>query len=85
MNFYMIKAERMSNRLLDEVVTGIEDQGRGFVYGYGMDATFTGFANLLIHTTSANIDAITAMFHDQNGGAYCEATKVSQDEVAEYL
>lgn len=85
MNFYWIKAEHMSNRLLEEVVTGIEDQQRGHVYGYGMDATFTGFANMLVQTTPANLDAITAMFHDQNGGAYCEPCKLTEDELAEYL
>lgn len=85
MNFYWIKAEQMSNRLLEEVVTGIEDQQRGYVYGYGMDATFTGFANLLVQALPANADAIVAMFHDQNGGAFCEANKLTEDEAAEYL
>lgn len=85
MNFYWIRAEQMNSRLLDEVAQGIEDQQRGSVYGYGMDATFTGFANMLVNTTPANLDAIRAMFHDQNGGAYCESTKMSEDEVAEYL
>lgn len=85
MDFYWIRVEQMSNRLLEEVVTGIEDQQRGYVYRYGMDATFTGFAILLVQALPANADAIVAMFHDQNGGAYCEATKMSEDEVAEYL
>ena len=83
--FYMIKAERMSARLLDEVVQGIEDQRRGHVYGSGMDSEFTGFANMIVEALPGNVDAIQAMFHDQNGGAYCEARVMTDAELDEYL
>ena len=83
--FYMIKAERMSAMLLDEVVQGIEDQRRGYVYAFGMDSEFTGFANMIVEAQPGNVDAIRAMFHDQNGGAYCEAQVMSEKELDEYL
>ena len=83
--FYMITAEHMTAQLLDEVVQGIEDQRRGNVYGAGMDSVHTGFANLLVEATPANVDAIRAMFHDQNGGAGCTARPVSEKEMEEYL
>jgi len=83
--FYWIKAEQMSARLLDEVVQGIEDQRRGYVYGFGMDSTFTGFANMIVEATPGNVDAIQAMFYDQNGGAYCEARAMTEEELDEYL
>ena len=83
--FYLIKAERMSAMLLDEVVQGIEDQKRGFVYKHGMDSVSRGVANILVEASPANIDAIRAMFRDQNGGAYCEAQAASEEELDEYL
>ena len=83
--FYMIRAEQMSARLLDEVVQGIEDQRRGSVYGYGMDSEFTGFANMIVQATPGNRDAICAMFQDQNGGAYCKAQAMTEEELDEYL
>lgn len=83
--FYWIKAERMTGRLLDEVVKGIEDQHRGYVYGHGMDSEFTGFANMIVKATPANVDAIRAMFHDQNGGAFCSSREMSEEELEEFL
>ena len=83
--FYMIRAEQMSARLLDEVVQGIEDQRRGYVYGFGMDSEFIGFANMIVNATPGNVDAICAMFHDQNGGAYCEVRQMTDEELDKYL
>jgi hypothetical protein len=83
--FYMIKAEKMSAMLLDEVVQGIQDQRRGYVYAHGMDSVFTGFANMIVEAQPGNVDAIQAMFHDQNDGAYCEVRKMSEEELDQYL
>ena len=82
MMLYLFKAERMSAMLLDEVVQGIEDQRRGFVYKHGVTR---GVANMLVEATPANVDAIRAMFRDQNGGAYCEAQAMSEEVLDEYL
>ena len=83
--FYWIRAERMSARLLDEVAQGIEDQRRGYVYAHGMDSEFTGFANMIVEAQPGNVDAIHAMFYDQNDGAFCEVRKMSEEEMEEYL
>jgi hypothetical protein len=83
--FYWISAEHMSNMLLEEVVQGIDDQRRGNVYGYGMDSVHTGVANMLVEATPANVDAIQAMFHDQNGGAYCDVRLMCEEELEQYL
>ena len=75
----------MSNFLLEEIVTAVHDQKRGYVYGYGMDSTFTGFANMMVEASPANVDAIRAMFYDQNGGAMCEVREMTEEERDEYL
>jgi hypothetical protein len=50
-----------------------------------MDSVFTGFANMIVEAQPGNVDAICAMFHDQNGGAYCEAHAMTEEELDEYL
>ena len=83
--FYMITAEHMSTRLLEEAVTAVEDYSMGYVYGSGMDSMFTGFSNLLVQCTPQQAYEIQGMFYDQNNGAQVIVRAVEEAELEEYL
>jgi len=83
--FYMIKAEHMNTRLLDEVVQGIEDNNLGNVYAFGMDSEFTGFANMIVETTESNALLIRELFWERNGGAFCAGREPFEEEMEDFL
>jgi hypothetical protein len=83
--YYMITAEHMNAAKVDDVAQTVEDTKLGYVIASGMDATFTGFANLLVETTDAELKTIKELFWNKNGGAMCQAKKLDIEQVEEYL
>ena len=82
---YKISAERMSQSKLEDLAQTVEDEGLGYVINGGMDPVFTGHATLLVEAREEAAKAIVAIAHGMNGGAYCAAWEIPEENIEEYF